>query len=308
MDEDFRKEIEKLKRVENAKRRLKFRAIDLNSFILMCLISMEKWFSEFGEYSIEEYVEERILGDVDEMERFYRVVYLVPDDTVTLLDVGCGVGVFLDLLYKHRNIKGVGIDISEAKVNFARKHYHIIAEKGDAGSLRFDDSSFDVVTALEVLEHLPYGTFEKAIKEMARVARKTIIISVPYNEKRQFIKCPYCGATFNPNYHLRVFKEEMLNSLFPGFRIVKIEKVGEVFRIPFLLEKLPKILNFFGDSIIKTEFVCPVCGFKNPPSKNHGKNSQNAFLIKFLRFIWRLLPRPKQTRWIIVVYNRHTSL
>jgi 2-polyprenyl-3-methyl-5-hydroxy-6-metoxy-1,4-benzoquinol methylase len=54
----------------------------------------QKWYSEFGEYTIEEYVKERFLMNADEMERLYRVISLVPEDTLKLLDVGCGVGLF----------------------------------------------------------------------------------------------------------------------------------------------------------------------------------------------------------------------
>jgi 2-polyprenyl-3-methyl-5-hydroxy-6-metoxy-1,4-benzoquinol methylase len=260
-----------------------------------------EWYSEFGEYTIEEYVKERILADADEMGRLNLIVSLVPKDTSTLLDVGCGVGIFLDLLYKKRKIKGMGIDISEDKVNLARKH-NILVEKGNVGSLRFDDCSFDVVTALEVLEHLPYGTYKKALKEIARCAKKAIIISVPYNEKRQFIKCPYCGTIFNPNYHLRVFNENTLSSLFPGFKVKKMIKIGAVYRIPLFLEYMQRMLSISGKLSLKNvEFVCPACGFSKPPSKEKGGNSK-PFLKKALRSIWKFIPKLKQARWIIAIY------
>lgn len=93
------------------------------------MVRLEDWYGEFGEYIIEEYVRERFLENKDEMERFYRVISLIPEDATSLLDVGCGTGIFLKLLRKYRGIDGVGIDISEVNVNFARAH-GLLVERG----------------------------------------------------------------------------------------------------------------------------------------------------------------------------------
>lgn len=265
----------------------------------------EKWYSDFGEYTIDEYVKERILNNPEEMERFAQIIKHVPKETETVLDVGCGPGVFLHLLERNRNIRGIGIEISDNKVNYAERHLRVHAEKGDAGNLRFEDRAFDVVTALEVIEHLPYGTYEQALEEMARVAKKTIIIGVPYNEERSFMTCPYCQTKFNASYHLRSFREDMLGDLFPGFAIDKVEKIGMGQAWPTFLQKAYNIRN---KKCALTEFVCPACGYGKPPQKTNGsKQEQNEISLEIktlLRFFLKIVPKKKKARWLLVVYNR----
>jgi SAM-dependent methyltransferase len=50
---------------------------------------------------------------------------------------------------------------------------------GTITHLPFPDDSYDVVCAFQVLEHLPYNLSLQALKEMARVSRKHIVISLP---------------------------------------------------------------------------------------------------------------------------------
>ena len=41
------------------------------------------------------------------------------------------------------------------------------------------DNTFDTITCCQVLEHLPYNYFEQALREIARVSKENIIISLP---------------------------------------------------------------------------------------------------------------------------------
>jgi ubiquinone/menaquinone biosynthesis C-methylase UbiE len=266
----------------------------------------EKWYSYYyGEYSVEEFVNEVFFGNPVEMERFRRIINLIPPDTKSVLDVGCGEGVFLYLLEKERNIKGVGIEISEKKVDYARTYLKVNAVLGNAGDLKFGDRSFDVVTVLEVLEHLPYGVYEKALKEIDRVADKYIIISVPYDEQRIFITCPYCKTKFNPNYHLRTFNEENIENLFPNFKLDKVEKVGTVYVYQNLLVRLAQALKIK----INIWYICPACGYSELPKRINDKDvkiySGNAGqkLSHLTKFISKILP--KRPRWLIAVYSKN---
>jgi SAM-dependent methyltransferase len=86
---------------------------------------------------------------------------------VSLLDVATGPGYVADRAVA-RGAQVVGLDLSEAMLEFARAHVPG-AEfvHGDATSLPFQDSSFDAVTAAFVLLHL--GRPELAVAEAVRV-------------------------------------------------------------------------------------------------------------------------------------------
>ena len=60
----------------------------------------------------------------------------------------------------------------------------------------FADGSFDVVCAFQMLEHLPFSDSQLAFREMARIASKSVIISLPDAATRwpMSIHIPMIGA------------------------------------------------------------------------------------------------------------------
>lgn len=101
----------------------------------------------------------------------------------SLLDVGSGRGVFLfPLLRDFPDMEVTSIDILTHRVELLE-----CISKGGVSNLHpmlsdicncdLPDKSFDVVTMLEVLEHIP--DTKKAVSNAVRLARRYIIVSVP---------------------------------------------------------------------------------------------------------------------------------
>lgn len=102
--------------------------------------------------------------------------YLRPG--MKILDIGCGPGTITASLGDLVGLSGnvIGLDpsadvIEQASKNSWSEHSNVIFEVGDAERLRFEDSSFDVVHAHQVLQHVSDPT--AILREMRRVAKKT---------------------------------------------------------------------------------------------------------------------------------------
>ncbi len=76
----------------------------------------------------------------------------VAKDQLRLLDVGCGTGFNLVELNKYGHTTGV--DISEEAVKFSRLRNCKDVLKIDEGKLPFSNNTFNVITVLDVLEHM----------------------------------------------------------------------------------------------------------------------------------------------------------
>lgn len=263
----------------------------------------EEYYANFGAQTVDEYVEMGILNSPTEMQRFAATLAIIPKDTVTLLDVGCGPGVFLHLLRDKLGIEGVGIEITEAKVEYARRVLKVDVRLGRADQLPFPDMSFDTVTALEVIEHLPYKAYETALEEFERVAKKWIVVSVPYQEKRTFTRCPYCATRFNGNYHIRSFDEGKLANLFPNFRLVTLAKYGEYVR---LYNPFRSLVAWLRPPAFPTYAVCPACGFHRSALHTDplGCASDSVSKARYMRWLTTLIPKQRQHRWGMSVYER----
>lgn len=90
----------------------------------------------------------------------------------SILDLGCGTGMALNLLLEKRpDVKAYGLDLSENMLKVAGNRLGSKAEltKGDAENMPYKDGSFDTVMCIESFHHYPEPL--KAFSEVMRVLK-----------------------------------------------------------------------------------------------------------------------------------------
>jgi ubiquinone/menaquinone biosynthesis C-methylase UbiE len=154
-----------------------------------------------------------------ELPRVRKVLGVLQGLTpASLLDIGSGRGAFLwPLLDLFPHMRVIALDRNPARVadidavgRGGRGNLHSLL--ADATAICLADDCVDVVTALEVLEHLPRPALAAA--EAVRIARNFIVASVPSKEDD------------NPE-HIQLFNRESFEALWieAGARGVNIQYV-----------------------------------------------------------------------------------
>jgi len=88
-----------------------------------------------------------------------------------VLDVGCGTGRWVRRLEEH-GLSVVGIDQSSEMISLARKRGTLSPMvSGEVQNLPFRDESFECVSAVTVIQHIPPQEQVRALSEMVRVLR-----------------------------------------------------------------------------------------------------------------------------------------
>lgn len=102
---------------------------------------------------------------------YYQISETLKLAPTSVLEIGVGDGVFRDYLKNNTSISYISLDIAPDL------HPDIV---GQVTKLPFKNEAFDVICVFEVLEHLPFEQLEMALKELGRVARKAVVLSLPH--------------------------------------------------------------------------------------------------------------------------------
>ncbi len=262
-----------------------------------------------------------IIEDAANLKRLEETVALVPAGTRSMIDVGCGNGVFARLLKRRMPVlKLTCVDRSATALEHVEADAKMRCEVVD---LPFDDRTFDCVSCLEVIEHLTVNDYVKALSELTRVSKGIVIISVPYKERigDNVDKCPQCQTIFNRDLHFRSFDDKQFSELLSDFGFRLSERSIPVRNTHYLgfrtYYKLKRQLHRVPDrSTLFLSPICPLCGYVPPKELKPDGMAQMprqvaaassgasnvAGLKAFLKRVW-----PKQVTpgyWIVGRFER----
>lgn len=147
---------------------------------------------------------------VEDIAKFRFVIRYVSLSDKYVLDAGCGAGQGAAYLSQNGACYVVGIDISPEAIAYARDLFpkdNLSFVVMDAHYLGFPDRTFDVVTSIEVIEHLQKP--EQYVSEIRRVLKDegVLVLSTP----NKLISSPTPGTIWP--YHIKEFYPDELYEL-----------------------------------------------------------------------------------------------
>jgi len=101
---------------------------------------------------------------------WYQIIEVLELKPDSVLEIGIG-----DKTVSHC-LKSQGITVTTLDINKELKPDVV----GSILKAPFQDNSFDVVLCAEVLEHLPFEKFEEGLKELKRISKRNIVLSLPH--------------------------------------------------------------------------------------------------------------------------------
>lgn len=201
-----------------------------------------------------------------------------------LLDAGCGGGAYVEFL-ANQGLQVTGIDKYEQFLQLAKTEGRLgNYVKSDVTDIPFTDNEFDFTYCFDVLEHVEDKV---AIKELVRVTRKRLVITVP-KEDEIFHNFNLTFLHYQDKTHLRNYTEESLRNLilqtdqldfriFPELCIPSRALIQEILELNvidsgiknlhkrFLKQAAKKILDRINHKKVYTSLVAVIEIHNNPP-------------------------------------------
>lgn len=209
--------------------------------------------------------EVNIFGELREIALSDSILATITSSAKTVVDIGCGDGYMLYCIRKlYKPAKLFGVDLSFKRLKKTQKNVFAFVTQGEICKLPFPNASFDVVICSETLEHI--DQYELALKELVRITKKKLIISVPNEETLIIDRCPDCNRHFYINDHKNSFDDKKLKSLLfkldSSLRVKKVVKFRTIFSYNRSTVKWPRWMRIWLDQALV--FFSPWLSFFKP--------------------------------------------
>lgn len=193
------------------------------------------------------------------------MIKYVPDTVNTLLDFGCGEGLFGHTLKQKRNIVVWGVELFEKEANKAKdKLDRVLVGNIELNHLDLPDDYFDCVAFNDVLEHLQYPWI--VLNKIKKYLKKGgyVIASIPNIRYYEVVKklllnkeWEYEDSGVMDKTHLRFFTIKSIRKMFEkcGYTVATLEGI-EFVEFPWKFNILNKLLFNKIDDMRYTQFAC----------------------------------------------------
>jgi SAM-dependent methyltransferase len=216
----------------------------------------------------------------------------IPLNKENHLDIGANAGDLLAHSWQNCHTKNLyGVEINKEAVARAKEKYkdqkNFEFHHGSADQLPFEDNKFDILTATEVIEHIPTELRRTVIKELHRVIREDgqFIVTVPHRGLFHFLD-PSNYRFIAPKLFWAFSRLVGGKSRDAGF---ENEKHGVVWHHHFTMEELEEIFSpefEIRDIRWRGCLIIPVIDWITFPF--YRWNLTQSWLFKFLKRIQRL--------------------
>ena len=171
------------------------------------------------------------------LRKYLRAIAPLAPRHATLLDVGAATGVFISLAQQH-GFDARGVEISDYAAQQARDKGLAVAT-GTLADLPASER-FDVITMLDVIEHVPDPRRDMALAHERLQDRGVLAISTL---DAGSLYARLMGRRWNqivPPEHLYYFNRAALRLLLDeaGFDVAAMSTVGKRFRLPYVFKTL----------------------------------------------------------------------
>lgn len=164
-----------------------------------------------------------------------------------LLDIGCGIGAFLDRC-KQKGVTVVGIEPDDTARNFGKSNFGLdVFEEMHLANI--PDHSFDAITMWHVLEHV--SDLNERIRQLKRILKPegTLFVALPNMASYDAQVYKQCWAAYDVPRHLYHFKKEDVKNLFAKVDMKVVDRLPmkfDSYYVSMLSEKyLTGTINYF---------------------------------------------------------------
>lgn len=213
----------------------------------------EKLIERYTDFEDSNYEKERIARSMTH-SRVFKKVQVLQSTPGKLLDIGCATGTLLKVA-KRSGWGATGIEPSAWASKMGKKKFGLNIIQGSLETHKFKSEEFDVVTCLDVIEHV--SSPKMLLKEIHRILKENGILCLVTPDISSMLS-RIMGENWwhiRPD-HIYYFSKETLVLLLEsqGFEVVKIARYSWTFSLDYWISRLQnkapflyKILSIFKD-------------------------------------------------------------